>query len=544
MSVGQERSGSSGADWTPGSSVLPAAADLRAVGMIVAGPDGAATYANRAWGALTGQAEGDWPGQGWLDVIVEPDRAAQRAALLAVLASGEMYRADWNVQRSDLVTRILHITAAPQLAGDRLTGLVATLADVTDTRARAESVSERRTHDPLTGLYNRAHFLDRVAHVVDRRFREPERLAAVLSIDVDALRATNDRLGHVAGDRLLRATAAWITAVVRSTDVVARYGGNEFCVLLDDMTDAAAAELVAERIRSVSPDSAVAGGPISLNVGLTLVDDEHSGPGMIVDRADRARRRDKRTTPVPHARIAPNGSRTRHRVGLTHDVENVLALAAHELLNPLTAVLGYATLLRDNRAGMSDTDLDTAFAVLERQCSGLARLLEDLLELGSRHNGMTPDAAPVALDVVVADALKIAPPPEGRIVTTEGNWPAVSVSAERTSLARVVVNLLINAYRYGGPIITVTSKQVAQDVLLSVDDDGSGVPEDLVATLFQPFTKGRNTSANGSTGRGLGLALARETVGSIGGRLEYTPRQPHGACFVVTLPIDRPRRAS
>src|SRR6185437_10497415 len=240
--------------------------------------------------------------------------------------------------------------AAPQLSGGRLTGLVATLTDVTDTRARAESVSEQRTHDPLTGLYNRAHFLDRVARAVDRRLREPERLAAVLSIDVDALRATNDRLGHAAGDRLLRATAAWITAVVRSTDAVARYGGNEFCVLLDDVTDAAAAELVAERIRSVSPDSAVAGGPISLNVGLTLVDDEHSGPGMIVDRADRARGREKRATPVPHAGIAPNGSRTRHRAGLPDDVENVLALAAHELLNPLTAILGYATLLRDNRA--------------------------------------------------------------------------------------------------------------------------------------------------------------------------------------------------
>ncbi|HEX5267976.1 MAG TPA: ATP-binding protein [Acidimicrobiales bacterium] len=144
----------------------------------------------------------------------------------------------------------------------------------------------------------------------------------------------------------------------------------------------------------------------------------------------------------------------------------------------------------------------------------------------------------------MADALKIAPTPEGRIVTTEGNWPAVSVSAERASLTRVVVNLLTNAYRYGGPIITVTSEQVGQDVHLSVEDNGSGVPEDLVATLFQQFTKGRNTGSIGSTGRGLGLALARETVDSIGGRLEYMPGQSHGACFVVTLPIERPRRAS
>ncbi|HEX6538164.1 MAG TPA: GGDEF domain-containing protein [Candidatus Dormibacteraeota bacterium] len=111
-------------------------------------------------------------------------------------------------------------------------------------------------HDPLTGLYNRRSLLE---HLV-RDQRRAERTRAPLSVvmlDLDGLKALNDRLGHLEGDRYLRDVADLWSSELRGTDVIARYGGDEFVVVMPDCTLERACA-VADRLRSLTPEGCTA----------------------------------------------------------------------------------------------------------------------------------------------------------------------------------------------------------------------------------------------------------------------------------------------
>jgi len=109
-----------------------------------------------------------------------------------------------------------------------------------------EVLEYRAVTDPLTGLFNRYHFEAALKQEVARCRRYGERLSLLL-IDVDQLKAVNDRWGHPEGDRMLGRVADAIRSTLRTADVATRYGGDEFAIILPD-ADAPAAQLVAERI--------------------------------------------------------------------------------------------------------------------------------------------------------------------------------------------------------------------------------------------------------------------------------------------------------
>lgn len=110
-----------------------------------------------------------------------------------------------------------------------------------------EELSFMATHDPLTGLPNRALILDRLSHMLGRSRRHKTPVAA-LFIDLDNFKGINDSLGHAAGDELLRSVAARLQAVIRESDALGRLGGDEFVVVADELSLAAGPELIAERL--------------------------------------------------------------------------------------------------------------------------------------------------------------------------------------------------------------------------------------------------------------------------------------------------------
>ena len=111
-------------------------------------------------------------------------------------------------------------------------------ADVTERRRAEQQLQHNAFHDGLTGLPNRALFMDRLGGALARRRRRPEQRCAVLFVDLDRFKLVNDSLGHAAGDRLLVELAAVLRRIVRPGDTVARLGGDEFAVLIEDLEDA------------------------------------------------------------------------------------------------------------------------------------------------------------------------------------------------------------------------------------------------------------------------------------------------------------------
>jgi signal transduction histidine kinase len=112
----------------------------------------------------------------------------------------------------------------------------------------------------------------------------------------------------------------------------------------------------------------------------------------------------------------------------------------------------------------------------------------------------------------------------------------VFVLADPESMERTLINLLTNAYKYGGSHVRVEGQAQDGASRIVVADDGAGVPAELVPHLFEPFTRGPVTPGTGS---GLGLAIARTLVESLGGEIGYEPGVPAGSRFVVRLPSER-----
>jgi PAS domain S-box-containing protein len=209
-----------------------------------------------------------------------------------------------------------------------------------------------------------------------------------------------------------------------------------------------------------------------------------------------------------------------------------VANAAHELRTPLTTVSGMAFLLAAQRDRLSPAELDAAFDALGRQGERARVLVSSLLDLSRIDAGRLPvQLAPTPVGPVIEHAVETAPPPEGTHVTVDCPDGATAV-ADPDRLHEVLVNLLTNAYRYGGPCVTVSCAAEGDRVRVSVTDDGPGVPEDFLPALFQPFS--RATGVTGTPGSGLGLAISQRLAAALGGELSYEP-PAKGARFVLRL---------
>jgi diguanylate cyclase (GGDEF)-like protein/PAS domain S-box-containing protein len=146
-----------------------------------------------------------------------------------------------------------------------ISGLVATIHDVTQRRAFERQLESQALHDPLTGLANRVLFADRVEQAIVRATRS-QRPPALLYIDIDDFKRINDTMGHMAGDEVLVQVAQRIKRTIRGEDTAARLGGDEFSVLVDDTaTEEEAVRLANRLVASFSLPFEAAGSTVSLS---------------------------------------------------------------------------------------------------------------------------------------------------------------------------------------------------------------------------------------------------------------------------------------
>jgi diguanylate cyclase (GGDEF)-like protein/PAS domain S-box-containing protein len=177
---------------------------------------------------------------------------------------------------------------------DFVQSLANVLGDTFERQLTDDDIRHRALHDPLTGLPNRLLFRDRLEHSLERLRRQPS-LSAVLVLDVDRFKLVNDSLGHKVGDELLAMAAPRLKQAVRTSDTVARFGGDEFGVLLEEIAGEHDAIEMAQRIASVFTRPFVLDGNehfVTTSIGIALAEGGELAEDLMRD-ADAAMNRAK-----------------------------------------------------------------------------------------------------------------------------------------------------------------------------------------------------------------------------------------------------------
>jgi diguanylate cyclase (GGDEF)-like protein/PAS domain S-box-containing protein len=281
-------------------------------------------------------------------------------------------------------------------------------------RVLAEERHHAAYHDALTGLPNRALFLDRLGQALVRMRRHPTLMAAVLFVDLDRFKVINDSLGHGAGDQLLAAFGERLTRYRRPYDMVARLGGDEFTILLDDVATTRDATLAAERIlRAIEQPFNIAGREVSItaSIGIALGQAGFEDAETMLRDADIAMYRAKELGRARYELFAPElHARTMARLELEIELRGALERGGLRLAyQPIVAletgrIAGFEALARWQRAGeMIPPDV---FIPLAEETGLIHALGEWALGEACRQahswEGLRPEGPPLTVSVNIS----------------------------------------------------------------------------------------------------------------------------------------------
>ena len=235
---------------------------------IVIHRDGVIKYINPAGARILGGMEEDVLGHTVLSFFPEEDREDIQARLKKLydenismpIMEGRMVRLDERII-------FVEFAAIPFILEGR-TAVQVVIRDITQKKIQEEYIKHMALHDTLTGLPNRDLLTDRLRQSLERRKRD-DKLSAVLYIDLDGFKPINDTLGHSAGDVALKKIADRLRESIRKYDTAARIGGDEFVILLDNVSNKEEIEDVAKRVLENINEKLVIG-PASFHVGASI----------------------------------------------------------------------------------------------------------------------------------------------------------------------------------------------------------------------------------------------------------------------------------
>ena len=448
--------------------------------------------------------------------------------------------------------------------------------------------------DALTDTPNRALMLDRLEIAITATRRRRAHIA-VLFLDIDHFKQINDSLGHAVGDAVLQLVARRLESVVRDSDTVSRHSGDEFLVLLAEISQTSDAALIAAKMLSALAEPSHVGDHVlclSASIGIAIYPQDGEDAPTLIRRADAAMYRSKnrglgsfefyggermsdaslgpatfdvtQQSVISHElALAEHESRVRDLreaneqlviAALTaqeleaqaeaahHRQITFQAMVAHELRNPLTPIRMAAELLNHDRAnGPMLVELQV---IIKRQVTHMAKLIDDLLD-GSRLSAgkFRLECRPVEMADIFDQAVETCRPAmELRLQRFTMQLPAgpLGVYGDPVRLNQVFSNLLSNASKYTphGGEISLSVKLLDHAMVITVSDDGIGISAEALPNIFDLFTQDPGALALYNGGLGIGLAVVRELVeahrGSVVGR---SAGKNLGSEFVVTLPM-------
>jgi diguanylate cyclase (GGDEF)-like protein/PAS domain S-box-containing protein len=255
-------------------------------------------YTNPAFTRMFGYTAEEAGGGSLRDLVVPETRLNEQATLeKAVDEQGRALVETVRTNKSgELVDVSLH--CAPLLVAGARVGYVYTFRDIGDRRQAEKSLAHDAMHDVLTGLPNRALFLDRLNLALARRARRPNQSCGVLFLDLDRFKEINDALGHAAGDVLLIAVAERMLTALRPQDSAARLGGDEFAILVEGILNAGDMETVSKRILvEMARPFEIFGHQIEVraSIGAAMAGPDHTSSDLLVRDADFAMYRAKQS---------------------------------------------------------------------------------------------------------------------------------------------------------------------------------------------------------------------------------------------------------
>jgi diguanylate cyclase (GGDEF)-like protein/PAS domain S-box-containing protein len=306
-------------------------------GLLVYGPDGRAISANAAAARIIGVSQeqllgieaGAWPGTLTYEdgtPMTAENSPARRAFETGVPQREVVVR----FQRGDEVDVWTSISSHPLIREGESGpyGVVSAFSDITERRRAQEQIAFLAYHDSLTKLPNRALLDEHLALALARARRSGDSVA-LLYVDLDDFKAVNDSLGHAAGDELLRRIAVRLRTVVRSTDLLARQGGDEFLILLTDLDGDARlrAEAVAKQVETalLEPFSiADAEFEVGSSIGISIYPADASDADTLLRHADAAMYEVKQAGRGGIASYGGDSRQTLARLSLTSKLRRAL----------------------------------------------------------------------------------------------------------------------------------------------------------------------------------------------------------------------------
>lgn len=272
--------------------------DYAAVGMALLGKDGQWLRVNQSFCSLVGYSE-----KALLKMdsqsITHPDDLDNELANMYRILERQSVTLTWEKRfvhkKGDEIWAIVSLSAVADSQGNPM-HFVMQAQDNTARKRSEEKLHQAAFYDQLTSLPNRALFTEHLQLAIDRTKREKDHRYAVIFLDVDRFKNVNDSLGHAIGDQLLTNVARRLEKCIRPKDMVSRFGGDEFAVLLNGLKSAADATAVAERIQrdlaipfSLSGHEVFSGG----SIGMALSTPEYAFSDEIIRDADTAMYRAK-----------------------------------------------------------------------------------------------------------------------------------------------------------------------------------------------------------------------------------------------------------
>jgi signal transduction histidine kinase len=200
---------------------------------------------------------------------------------------------------------------------------------------------------------------------------------------------------------------------------------------------------------------------------------------------------------------------------------------AHELRSPLASIGGFASTLVHYWDSLGDEEKTSYLRIIERQVLRMQKLIDDLVLMAKMESGELR-VLPVPVSILGAIRQTVGDRSPGAEIICPDDLQAI---ADPDYFQQILTILFENAFDHGGGEVTVKASQSGDEVLLTVCDEGEGVPAGVRENLFQKFV--RSDAAKGS---GLGLWLAKRLAELNGGTVWYEPNQPKGSCFGLQLP--------